>query len=76
MVSPQIINVGVIGAGRIGKIHAEDLANRIPGVKVVTISDPDLIAAQELAARLQVGWAIGDYHEILKDRTIDAVAIC
>jgi myo-inositol 2-dehydrogenase/D-chiro-inositol 1-dehydrogenase len=70
------LRFGVIGAGRIGKIHAENLATRIPGVEVVAIADPVLDAAQDLAARLHVAKATGDYREIIADPTIDAVAIC
>lgn len=70
------LRFGVIGAGRIGKIHAENLATRIPGVEVVAIADPVLDAAQDLAARLHVAKATADYHEIIADPTIDAVAIC
>ena len=67
---------GVIGAGRIGKIHAESLAARIPGVEVSVIADINLAAAQEIAGRLHIPAAIQDYHTILADPTIDAVAIC
>ncbi len=70
------LRFGVIGGGRIGKIHAEDLATRIPGAEVAVIADIDLKAAQELAARLHVPIAVDDYHLILSDPTIDAVAIC
>jgi len=70
------LRFGVIGAGRIGKIHAESLATRIPGVEVVAIADVNLTAAQDLADRLHVPTAIQDYHTILADPTIDAVAIC
>lgn len=76
MAEPKIIRVGVIGAGRIGKIHAENLANRVPGAKVVAIADPVLAAAQETAARLFIPKATADYREILADPEIDAVAIC
>jgi myo-inositol 2-dehydrogenase/D-chiro-inositol 1-dehydrogenase len=74
----QIHNLrfGVIGAGRIGKIHAENLATRIPGVEVAAIADVDLTAAQELAAHLHIPVALKDYHAILSDPAIDAVAIC
>jgi myo-inositol 2-dehydrogenase / D-chiro-inositol 1-dehydrogenase len=70
------LRFGVIGAGRIGKLHAENLATRIPGVEVVAIADPVLKSAQDLAERLHVGKATADYHEILNDKSIDAVAIC
>ena len=76
MTQKNNLRFGVIGAGRIGKIHAENLATRIPGVEVAAIADVDLKAAQELAVRLHVPVAVDDYHVILSDPTIDAVAIC
>ena len=76
MTTKNNLRFGVIGAGRIGKIHAENLATRIPGVDVAAIADVDLKSAQELAAKLHVPVALDDYHAILSDPTIDAVAIC
>jgi myo-inositol 2-dehydrogenase/D-chiro-inositol 1-dehydrogenase len=70
------LRFGVIGAGRIGKIHAENLATRIPGVEVCAIADINIVAAQELASRLHVPTATQDTNTILADPTIDAVAIC
>lgn len=76
MTTKNNLRFGVIGAGRIGKIHAENLATRIPGVEVAAIADVDLKCAQELAARLHVPSSVDDYHVILSDPSIDAVAIC
>lgn len=76
MASEKNIRVGVIGAGRIGKIHAENLATRVPGVEVAAIADVNLAAAQELAAKLHVPIATNDYTKIMADKSIDAVAIC
>ncbi len=42
-------DVAVIGAGRIGAIHARNLA-AMPGVRVAGIADPDAAAASRLAA--------------------------
>lgn len=76
MTTKKNLRFGVIGAGRIGKIHAENLATRIPGAEVAAIADVALNAAQELAAHLHVPVAVDDYHTILTDPTIEAVAIC
>jgi len=76
MATTNNLRFGVIGAGRIGKIHAENLATRIPGTEVVTIADVNVDSAQELASRLRVSSAVDDYHAILSDPSIDAVAIC
>jgi len=76
MSTQKVIKAGVIGAGRIGKIHAENLATRIPGVMVTAIADLNLKAAQELAEKLHVEYTYSDYRKIIEDKTIDAVAIC
>ncbi len=76
MSAQKVIKVGVIGAGRIGKIHAENLATRIPGVVVEAIADVNLSAAQELAEKLHIPHAYADYRKIMEDNSINAVAIC
>lgn len=76
MSTAKTIRVGVIGAGRIGKIHAENLATRVPGATVVAIADPNVAAAKELAEKLHVEAFYEDYRKIIEDKTIDAVAIC
>jgi len=70
------IRMGVIGAGRIGKIHAESIATRVPEAELAAIADVYLPAAQETAARFHVLRVTGDYRDILADPAIDAVAIC
>lgn len=69
------INVGVIGAGRIGRVHAENLAYRIPEANLVAISDVFVAAAEKLAAELGVS-AYQDHRRILDDPAIDAVLVC
>ncbi len=68
--------IGVIGAGRIGSIHAANLATRVPGATLVAIADVNLPAAKALADRLRTGSIDADYHELLADPHIDAVVIC
>jgi len=76
MTASNTLKFGVIGAGRIGKIHAENLATRIPGVQVAAIADVSLPVAEEVAGRLHIQTAFEDYHAILNDPAINAVAIC
>jgi myo-inositol 2-dehydrogenase/D-chiro-inositol 1-dehydrogenase len=76
MTTKNNLRFGVIGAGRIGKLHAENLATRIPGVEIAAIADVDLKAAQTLTDRLHIPVAVEDYHKILSNSDIDAVAIC
>jgi myo-inositol 2-dehydrogenase/D-chiro-inositol 1-dehydrogenase len=70
------INLGVIGAGRIGRVHAENLVYRIPQANLLAISDIFVEAAQKLAAELQVPEAYRDHRRILEDERIEAVLIC
>jgi len=70
------INVGVIGAGRIGKLHAEHLAYRVPGANVIAVADIRLEAARKCATELQIPSAVQDYREIMANRDIEAVVIC
>ena len=70
------LNIGVIGAGRIGKLHASNLVNLVPRANLAAISDVYLAGAQELASALGVKDAYQDYHDILKRPDIDAVFIC
>jgi myo-inositol 2-dehydrogenase / D-chiro-inositol 1-dehydrogenase len=69
------LQIGLIGAGRIGKIHGETLARRLDGVRLAAVADIDLPAAEALAARLEVPRAVDDYRRLLDDTTIDAIVI-
>ena len=48
------LNVGLIGAGRIGKVHGETIAFRVPEAALIAVADPNLDAAELLAARFGV----------------------
>ena len=66
-------NVAVFGAGRIGSIHASNLA-ALPGVKLKYVCDAMPAAAGDLAQAL--GAEVSDIDSVLADSSIDAVAIC
>ena len=66
-------HVAVFGAGRIGRIHASNLA-ALPGVQLDSICDPSAEAASDLAQSL--GAKVSTIEAVLADKQIDAVAIC
>jgi len=70
------LKVGIIGAGRIGRLHAEHLAFRIPDAEVVAIADPFVENARRCAGRCGIPKVFEDYHDILNDPKIDAVVVC
>jgi len=71
------LKIGIIGGGRIGKVHAANLTTRVAGVEVAVIADS--YANEELetwAADYGITRVIKDYRDILNDADIDAVLIC
>jgi len=67
--------IGVIGAGRIGMLHAQNLARRIPRARVTMVADPR-IACARAAAATSAAEAVTDHRAVLDRRDIDAVVIC
>jgi len=72
----QTLSIGLIGAGRIGKLHAENIATRIPGARLGGVADINLAAARALATQWNVPRTTADYRELLEDRSLGAVVIC
>ncbi len=73
--SGATIGVGLIGAGRIGRVHAANLVQRMPRAKLVSVVDVNAAAAREVASQ----WGCDvhdDYRRLLDDPSIDAVLIC
>jgi len=67
-----MVDIALIGAGRIGKIHGGNLA-RQPGMRLKYVCDAVPQAASELAANL--GAAVADLDRIFSDAAVQAVAI-
>jgi len=70
------ICVGLIGAGRIGRVHAENLAYRVPEANLVAVSDIFVEAAEKLSADFEIPATYKDHRSIMEDKTIEAVVIC
>ena len=67
------INLAIIGAGRIGKVHAQAI-NNSNIANLVYIYDPD----EEIAKKFSVEFncIVSNIDNIKKDKQIDAVVIC
>ncbi|HEU0138410.1 MAG TPA: inositol 2-dehydrogenase [Bryobacteraceae bacterium] len=70
------LNFGLIGAGRIGKVHAETIAFRIPEAALTAVSDIDAEAADAVARCCGTPRVAASAAEIFADPAIDAVMIC
>ena len=69
------IRVGLIGAGRIGELHIEHLAQNIPEVELTTICSLNLSNLKSIAEQYNVPKVTTDYNTLLADPQIDAVLI-
>lgn len=72
-----MIQIGIIGAGRIGQVHAKGILSGVPNARVAAIADPYMSeAAEQWAKGAGIPKISKDYHDILNDPAIDAVLIC
>lgn len=72
-----MVKVGIIGAGRIGKVHITSISTRVKEAVIKTVADPYLNdETADWAKSLGVEHTTRDYREIINDPNIDAVLIC
>lgn len=72
-----MLNIGIIGAGRIGKVHSESITYHVKDAAVVAIADPFMNEETRVWAEgLGIPKISKDYHSILNDPCVDAVLIC
>ncbi len=72
----KTLKLGIIGAGRIGKVHATSISQRIEQAEVMAIADPDMDQAEQLTRKLRIPTASKDPMDIIHHADIDAVIIC
>lgn len=70
------LKIGVIGAGRIGSLHAKSIARGAPGARVTAIADVRADNAERIAAELEIPKVYRDHRELLADPEIEAVLVC
>jgi len=69
------VNVGLLGVGAIGRIHATNLAGRVQGARLSAVADVDRAAAAACAAEFGVEAVFDGVRELVNDRRVDAVAV-
>jgi len=72
------MRVGIIGAGRIGKVHAENISRFIPEVEIKTVADPYMNEETEAFLKKNCGVkaVTREVADIISDEQIEAVLIC
>lgn len=71
------LRVGIIGGGRIGKVHAQSITNLVPNAIIVAIADPFMNENLEKWAKDKgINETYKDPYDIINHKDIDAVLIC
>ena len=71
------LRIGLIGAGRIGKLHGNNIMNAVPDAEVVVAADPFMNDAMEAWAKsIGIPKCTKDVEEVFSDPDVDAVFIC
>lgn len=72
-----MLQLGIIGAGRMGRVHIQGIVSGVPGARIRSIRRPHLHPeVRELARKAGAQVLTEDYCEVLRDPKIDAVLIC
>jgi myo-inositol 2-dehydrogenase/D-chiro-inositol 1-dehydrogenase len=69
------VRIGVIGAGRMGRVHAENVAYRVPAAELLVVADPEPETARACAAACRAGGWTTNYHQVLEDPAVQAVVV-
>lgn len=72
-----MLKIGIIGAGRIGKVHLKSISYHVKNATVTAMADPFMNEETEKLIRSYgVSKVTKDYKDILNDKDIDAVLVC
>lgn len=69
------VRIGIIGAGRIGQVHADNITFRLRNATLSGVQS----GSQELAERCSLAHGCEpyyDYHQLIENPDIDAICIC
>lgn len=67
------IGLGLIGAGAIGKVHANNIHRNIKGARLAAVADIDQKAATSVAGDSRV---YSDFHEMIRDPSVEGIIVC
>ena len=71
------LRIGLLGAGRIGKLHGTNIQNFVPDAEVTILADPFLNPDMEAwAAGIGITKCTKDPEEVFASQDVDAVFIC
>jgi len=72
----KVLNVGVIGLGRIGKLHVHNIIAQMSDVKIIGVTDIIEDPLTEISRKYEIPIIEKDYHCLLDNKQIEAIIIC
>jgi len=70
------LKLGVIGTGRIGKVHIATLVQNVPQADVVAIADINFAGAKETAQMYGIASVFNNHMDVINHPEVEAVIIC
>jgi inositol 2-dehydrogenase len=71
----KILNVGVIGLGRLGSQYARYISSRLNGARLYAVADVRPEVASAIAAETGASKVYTDHIELIADKVVDAVVV-
>lgn len=69
------VKVGIVGLGRLGRQHAENIAFRIPNCELTAVCSVLPQEVEEVKEQWGIKYGYTDYDEMLKNKELDAIFI-
>ncbi|WP_027623934.1 Gfo/Idh/MocA family protein [Clostridium lundense] len=69
------IKVGIVGLGRLGRKHAENIAFRIPSAELTAVCSVVKEEVEDIQKKWGIKYGYIDYDEMLKNSELDAIFI-
>ncbi|HEY5511177.1 MAG TPA: inositol 2-dehydrogenase [Prolixibacteraceae bacterium] len=70
------LKLGVIGTGRIGKVHIATLVQSVPQAVVVAVADVNLEGARAVASSFGITTVYSSYRDVINHPDVEAIVIC
>src|SRR5688572_30368545 len=71
----SILNLGLVGVGRMGRAYARYLARRVPGATLYAVSDVRLEAAEAAQREFGAAQAYSNFEDLVSDPAVDGVVV-
>ena len=71
----SILNLGVIGLGRLGSQYARYVSTRLAGARLHAVADVRADVAKAIGEETGAAKCYVDYHDLLADKAVDAVVV-